>query len=85
MYFNDEIIVFMNETDEISDDGVNRMPATGQPHLPHIVTVGRYRVGRVLERLAQPWSGEARFSHISASFDDAVALDIAAIAGGAGP
>ena len=63
----------MNETNAISNDGVKRLPAAGQPHLPHIVTVGRYRVGRVLERLAQPWSGEARFSHISASFDDAVA------------
>ncbi len=72
-YFNNEIIVFMNETDSMSSDGAKRMPAAGQPHLPHIVTVGRYRVGRVLERLAQPWSGEARFSHISASFDDAVA------------
>lgn len=71
--FENEIIVFMNETNAISNDGVKRMPTAGQPHLPHIVTVGRYRVGRVLERLAQLWSGEARFSHISASFDDAVA------------
>ena len=43
------------------------------PGLPHIVTVGRYRIGRVLQRQAQLWSGQARFSHIAASFDDAVA------------
>lgn len=42
-------------------------------HLPHIVTVGRYRIGRVLPQLARLWSGQARFSHIAASFDDAVA------------
>ncbi|MDR0216133.1 MAG: propionate catabolism operon regulatory protein PrpR [Comamonas sp.] len=44
-----------------------------EAQLPHIVTVGRYRIGRVLQRLAQLWSGQARFSHITASFDDAVA------------
>ncbi|MET1115178.1 MAG: propionate catabolism operon regulatory protein PrpR [Comamonas sp.] len=42
-------------------------------HLPHIVTVGRYRIGRVMQRLARPWSGQARFTHVAASFDEAVA------------
>ena len=41
--------------------------------LPHIVTVGRYRVGRVMRREAQRWEGRARFTHIAASFDEAVA------------
>ena len=41
--------------------------------LPHIVTVGRYRVGRVLKSQAQLLSGRARFSHIAASFDEAQA------------
>ncbi len=49
------------------------MDQSDSHHLPHIVTVGRYRVGRVLQRMAQLWSGQARFSHIAASFDDAVA------------
>jgi propionate catabolism operon transcriptional regulator len=48
-------------------------PLSDAGHLPHIVTVGRYRIGRVLQRLAQLWSGQVRFSHIAASFDDAVA------------
>lgn len=48
-------------------------PLLSNAQLPHIVTVGRYRIGRVLQRLAQLWSGQARFTHITASFDDAVA------------
>jgi propionate catabolism operon transcriptional regulator len=51
---------------------VNGLAADGS-QLPHIVTVGRYRIGRVLQRLSPLWSGQARFTHIAASFDDAVA------------
>lgn len=40
--------------------------------LPHIVTVGRHRIGRVLERVAEGLVGQARIAHISASFDTAV-------------
>ncbi len=40
--------------------------------LPHIVTVGRHRIGRVLERIAVGLSRHARVEHISASFDTAV-------------
>ena len=40
--------------------------------LPHIVTVGRHRIGRVLERVAEGFAGQARISHLSASFDTAV-------------
>ena len=44
------------------------------PHvgLPHIVTVGRHRVGRVLARVADTLRGQARIEHISASFGTAV-------------
>ena len=44
------------------------------PHvgLPHIVTVGRHRVGRVLARVADTLGGQARIEHISASFGTAV-------------
>ena len=38
----------------------------------HIVTVGRHRIGRVLERVSEGMSHQARFAHISASFDTAV-------------
>ena len=40
--------------------------------LPHIATVGRHRIGRVLERVAEAFETQARTSHISASFDTAV-------------
>jgi propionate catabolism operon transcriptional regulator len=39
---------------------------------PHIVTVGRHRVARVLERVAEGFGKQARITHISASFDSAV-------------
>ena len=64
LYFNNEIIVFMNETNSMSNDGAKRMPAAGQPHLPHIVTVGRYRVGRVLERLLVQVQGWQRLQGV---------------------
>ena len=40
--------------------------------LPRIVTVGRHRIGRVLERVAELFAGQAHIEHISASFDTAV-------------
>ncbi len=40
--------------------------------LPHIVTVGRYRIGRVMQSVAPSWEGVARITHVSASFEDAV-------------
>lgn len=40
--------------------------------LPHIVTVGRHRIGRVLERVAEGYAAQARIAHVSASFDTAV-------------
>ena len=64
----------MNESDSesLASSAFADQVAVDAGHLPHIVTVGRYRVARVLQRLALPWSGQARFSHITASFDDAV-------------
>ena len=40
--------------------------------LPHIVTVGRHRIARVLERVAEGFQSQARITHLSASFDSAV-------------
>ena len=59
----------MNETSERSPDAVSHAPTIA---LPHIVTVGRHRIGRVLERVSQSFDGQARITHISASFDTAV-------------
>jgi len=42
------------------------------PILPRIVTVGRHRIARVLERVAEGFASQARIEHISASFDTAV-------------
>ena len=44
------------------------------PHTPqpHIVTVGRHRIARVLERVAEGFQSQARITHLSASFDSAV-------------
>jgi propionate catabolism operon transcriptional regulator len=47
-------------------------PQTLQTPPPHIVTVGRHRVARVLERVAEGFGKQARITHISASFDTAV-------------
>ena len=38
----------------------------------HIVTVGRHRIARVLERVAEGFESQARLTHLSASFDAAV-------------
>ena len=57
----------MNEASEQSVE-----PAPSAAALPHIVTVGRHRIGRVLERVAEGFAGQARISHLSASFDTAV-------------
>lgn len=63
----------MSET-KVYTSGMYAVPPLGDdPQLPLIVTIGRYRVGRVLQRLAQLWGGQARFVHIAASFDEAVA------------
>lgn len=40
--------------------------------LPHIATVGRHRIGRVLERVATGFGAQARIHPISASFDTAI-------------
>ncbi len=40
--------------------------------LPHIATVGRHRIGRVLQRVAKGLGAQAHVHHISASFDTAV-------------
>ncbi len=53
---------FMNET---------RLRASAGA-LPRIATVGRHRIGRVLERVAEVFAGQAHIEHISASFDTAV-------------
>ena len=65
----------MNEEyqDQLQDREPTPVAARVTGHLPHIVTVGRYRVGRVLQTQAQLWSGQAQFSHVAASFDEAVA------------
>ncbi|QIL80405.1 propionate catabolism operon regulatory protein PrpR [Diaphorobacter sp. HDW4A] len=62
--------------------------------LPHIVTVGRHRIGHVIQDVARSWSGAARVTHISASFEDAVravlaldekrAIDALVVAGASG-
>ena len=39
---------------------------------PHIVTVGRHRIARVLERVAEGFDSQARLTHLSTSFDNAV-------------
>ena len=46
--------------------------STPAPALLHIVTVGRHRIGRVLERVSEGFEAQARIAHISASFDTAV-------------
>lgn len=58
-----EIIHFMNEIE---------LEAAPGHRLPHIVTVGRYRIGRVMQSIAQSWDGVAQITHVSASFADAV-------------
>ena len=40
--------------------------------LPHIVTVGRHRIARVLQRVAEGFDSQARLTHLSTSFDNAV-------------
>jgi len=40
--------------------------------LPRIVTIGRHRIGRVLERLAQECAEEAQILHLGLAFDEAV-------------
>ncbi|HEY0201276.1 MAG TPA: PrpR N-terminal domain-containing protein, partial [Burkholderiaceae bacterium] len=40
--------------------------------LPRIVAVGRYRLGRVLERLASSVAGQARVERVGLTFDEAV-------------
>lgn len=77
-YFDNETMNFMNEADasKVLPDSPSHVPMGETPEaeqLPLIVTIGRYRVGRVLQRLARCWSGQARFVHIAASFDEAVA------------
>lgn len=67
-----EIIFFMNEAKVYSSEMDAVTALWGNLELPLIVTIGRYRVGRVLQRLAQLWSGQARFVHIAASFDEAI-------------
>ena len=49
-------------------------PPLQTPHTPqpHIVTVGRHRIARVLERVAEGFQSQARITHLSASFDSAV-------------
>nr|WP_051302955.1 propionate catabolism operon regulatory protein PrpR [Comamonas composti] len=40
--------------------------------LPLVLTVGRHRLGQVLERMASAVSDQVRVEHVSASFDEAV-------------
>lgn len=45
----------------------------GNQQAPHIVTVGRYRIGRLMQSVGEQWHGAPlRLTHVSASFDDAV-------------
>ncbi|WP_280192551.1 propionate catabolism operon regulatory protein PrpR [Delftia sp. PS-11] len=55
----------MNET-----NAAPSMPL--QSALPRIVTVGRHRIGRVLERMGPAVAGQVRVGHVSAAFDEAV-------------
>jgi len=52
----------MNETATTAPDA----------RLPTVVTVGRHRIGRTLERLAPVVAGQVNLLHLSAAFDDAV-------------
>ena len=45
---------------------------TADPRLPTVVTVGRHRIGRTLERLAPMVAGKLNLRHVGESFDDAV-------------
>jgi propionate catabolism operon transcriptional regulator len=40
--------------------------------LPRVVTVGRHRIGRVLERMAHAVADQVRVEHVGAAFEDAV-------------
>lgn len=61
MCFINEIMCFMNEI------------SAGNQQAPHIVTVGRYRIGRLMQSVGEQWHGAPlRLTHVSASFDDAV-------------
>ncbi len=56
------------------------MPAVLLPtasRLPRIVAVGRYRLGRVLERLAPRVSAQARVTVVGEAFEEAVAAVLA--------
>ncbi len=59
----------MSEIETTPDFPARILP---NPKLPHIVTVGRYSVGRVMQIVAAQWGGPAQVSHVSASFDEAV-------------
>ncbi len=52
--------------------GMNEALAPPPSVPPHIVTVGRHRIARVFERVAEGFEHQARITHLSASFDSAV-------------
>lgn len=52
--------------------GMNEAFAPPPSVPPHIVTVGRHRIARVFERVAEGFEHQARITHLSASFDSAV-------------
>ena len=56
----------------MAETSLTTLPLSFGKQLPHIVTVGRYRIGRVMQTVTEQWSGAARVTHISASFDEAV-------------
>jgi len=47
-------------------------PAGPRAAWPRVVTVGRHRIGRVLERMSLAVGDQVRVEHVSAAFDDAV-------------
>ena len=51
---------------------IETLTRSSPPALPRIVTVGRHRIARVLERVAQAFSSQAHIEHVSASFASAV-------------
>lgn len=47
-------------------------PSASRAAWPRVVTIGRHRIGRVLERMSLAVGDQVRVEHVSAAFDDAV-------------
>ena len=73
----------MNEPSNAHPSAPSSRPASGpRAGWPRVVTVGRHRIGRVLERMSLAVGDQVRVEHVSAAFDDAVQAVRALEAGG---